>query len=111
MPTANRSAGRDVQIYDVNDPTTALGGLLLTDGVTNASSYSMVDIVCIFDPQYFLRDKGGMTIQRDNHPLHAEKYCIVTSGSISVNDELWLVRTNSAVTGTDIAASHDAVRE
>ena len=70
-----------------------------------------------------------MTIQRDDHPLHAGKYYIVTSGgllarlhnqggaeceylgSIRVNDEPWLVRTISQKTGTGVAAFRDAVRE
>jgi len=80
MPAPNRSGGRNVHIYDVDDPATVLGGLFLTDGVTNANFYSMVDIVCIFDSLYFLRDEAGMTIQGDDHLLHAGKYYIVTSG-------------------------------
>jgi len=66
MPAPNRSAGRNVHIYDASDPATVLDGLILTDGVTNANFYSMIDIVCIFGDQYFLRDKGGTTIERDD---------------------------------------------
>ena len=121
MPASNRSVGRNVHIYDANDPATVLGGLILTDGGTNANFYSMVDIVCFFDSQYFLRG-------RYDHPLHAGKYYIVTVvrllhdcttgplpseylGSISVNGELWPVRAISANTGTHIAAFRDAIRE
>jgi hypothetical protein len=129
MPAPDRSAGRNVHIYDANDPDTVLGGLVLTNGVTNANFYSMVDIVCIFTSQYFLREEAGTIIQRDDHPLHAGKYYIVTSGrllaqlhnqagaeceylgSISVNNDPWLVRTISQKTGTCIAAFRDAVRE
>jgi len=74
MPPADRSAGRNVHIYDANDPDTALGGLILTNGVTNANFYSMVDIICIFDGQYFLRDEGGATIERDCRSLQPGKY-------------------------------------
>jgi hypothetical protein len=80
MQAANRSVGRDVHIYDAKDPDTVLGGLVLTNGVTNANFYSMVEIFCIFDSDYFLRDEGGTTIQRDNHPLHPGKYYILTNG-------------------------------
>ena len=129
MPAPNRSAGRNVHIYDVNDLATVLGGLFVTDGVTNANFYSMVDIACIFDSQCFLRDDAGMTTRRDGHPLHAGKYYIVTSGkslarlhhqvvaeyeylgSIGVNNDPWLVRAISADTGTRVAAFRDAVRE
>ena len=45
-PANNRSAPRNVHIYDVNDPATVLGGLILTDGVTNENPYS---IICILD--------------------------------------------------------------
>jgi hypothetical protein len=82
MPAPNRSGGRNVHIYDATDPDTVLGGLVLTNGVTNANFYSMVDIVCILDSQYVLREEAGMTIQRDDHPLHAGKYYIVTSGRL-----------------------------
>ena len=48
MPPINRSAGRNVHIYDANDPTAVLGGLILVNGVTNANFYSMVEILIIF---------------------------------------------------------------
>ncbi|KAI5853023.1 hypothetical protein DFP73DRAFT_523070 [Morchella snyderi] len=62
-------AGCDVHIYDVVDPATVLGGLILTNGVTSASFYLMVEIIFIFDTNYFLRDEGGTTDQIDNYPL------------------------------------------
>jgi hypothetical protein len=79
MPVPNRSGGRNVYIYDATDPDTVLGGLVLTNGVTNANFYY---IVCILDSQCFLREQAGVTIQRDDHPLHAGKYYIVTSGRL-----------------------------
>ena len=80
MLAINRSAGRDVHIYDVKDPNTALGGLILTNGVTNANFYSMIEIFCIFDSVFFLRDEGGTVIQRDGDPLRPSKYYILTDG-------------------------------
>jgi hypothetical protein len=79
MSAANRSAGRDVHIYDARDPDTVLGGLILTNGVTNANFHSMVEIFCIFDSAYFLRDEGGVKIQRDDHPLRPGKYYVFTN--------------------------------
>jgi hypothetical protein len=48
--------------------TTVLGGLILTNGVTNANLNSMVEIIFVFERDYFLRDGGarrfkGITIQ------------------------------------------------
>jgi hypothetical protein len=83
MSVPNRSAGRDVHIYDVKDPDTVIGGLVLTNGITNANFYSMVEIICIFDSIYFLRDEYGTTIQRDDSSLHPGKYYILTSGMFS----------------------------
>lgn len=86
MSITNRSAGRDVHIYNAKDPTTVLGGLILTSGVTNANFYSMVEIIFIFDLEYFLQDKAGTMIQRDNHPLQPGNYYILTKGT-------WLARS------------------
>ena len=69
MPAINRSVGRNVHIYDVNGPATVLGGPIPTNEETNANLYSMVDIICIFNDQYFLRGDCGTTIKRDDHPV------------------------------------------
>ncbi|KAH0547708.1 hypothetical protein FGG08_000197 [Glutinoglossum americanum] len=119
MSVANRSAGRNIHIYDAKDPDVVLGGLILTNGVTNANFYSMVEIFCIFDSSYFLRDEDGITIQRDDYPLHPGKYFILTNataknkypGSITISNEPWLARTVSAASGTRAASFRDAVRQ
>src|SRR5438045_5874803 len=69
MPSVNRLAGRDVHIYDANDPTAVLGGLILSNGVTNANFYFMVGILFIFGSKFSIRDEGRTTIQKDNQPL------------------------------------------
>jgi hypothetical protein len=79
MAPTNRSAGRNVHICDINDPTTVLGGLILTNGVTNANFYSMVEILFIFTGTFFLRDEDDTKIERDDDPLQPGKYCIVTT--------------------------------
>ena len=82
MPPADRSEGRNVHIYDTNHPTTVLGGLILTNGVTNANLYSMVEIIVIFKGPFFLRNEGGAEITKNNNPL---KYYIVATGGLLHN--------------------------
>ncbi|KAH0556717.1 hypothetical protein GP486_005493 [Trichoglossum hirsutum] len=110
MSVLNRSAGRDIHIYEAKNPDTLIGGLILTNGMTNANFYSMVEIICIFDGTYFLRDEYGTIIQRDGSPLHSGKYYILTSGSMTLSDESWLVRTVSLASGSRVAGFRDAVR-
>ena len=95
MCMCDRSIGRDVHIYSAKDTSTVLGGLRLTNGITNANFYSMVEIVFIFDNDYTLSSETGATVQRDDHPLQAGKYFINTAGPVRVNNEPWLVRTRS----------------
>ena len=64
----------------MNDSVTVLGGLSLTNGVTSANFYLMVEIIFIFGSNYFLRDEGGITIQRDDYPLQPGNFYIVTNG-------------------------------
>ena len=110
MPS--RALGRNVHIYSARDTNTVLGGLVATDGMTNADFYSMVEISFIFDNDYTLcRKKSGTTVQRDNHPLQAGKYIINTAGSLKVNNEPWLVRTRSVVAGAPTKEFYNAVRE
>jgi hypothetical protein len=80
MPPVDRSEGRNVHIYDANHPTTVLGGLILTNGVTNANLYSMVEIIVIFNGPFFLRNDGDVEITKNNHPLQPGKYYIVATG-------------------------------
>jgi hypothetical protein len=75
----NRSAGRNVHIYDANDPTTVLGGLTLTNGVTNANFYSMMEILFIFTGIFFLRDEDHINIEKDSHPLQPGKYYVIAA--------------------------------
>jgi hypothetical protein len=84
MP-ANRSAGRDVHVYNNNNRTTVLGGLILSPGVTNANFYAMIRIFVEFTPRHFsrtfsLRNQSRITIQENHQPLQPGNYYIVTSG-------------------------------
>ena len=83
MSAVNRSAGRDVHIYDANDPATVLGGLILTKGVTNANFYSMLEIFILLSCEYFLRhgDERDTRVPRDGQLLAPGNYYIVTNGT------------------------------
>ncbi|XTI87543.1 hypothetical protein V2W45_1389912 [Cenococcum geophilum] len=56
MPLLVRSGGRNVRLYGANDPTTELGGLFLTNGITNADFYSMVEIIIKFESEGWRKD-------------------------------------------------------
>ena len=80
MPPTNRSLGRNVHIYDAKHPDSVIGGLVLTNGVTNDNFYSMIEILIIFTSAFLLRDEGGTEIKKDNRPLQLGKYYIVATG-------------------------------
>jgi hypothetical protein len=82
MPPIDRSFGRNVHIYDANSPNTVLGGLVLTNGVTNGNFYLMVKILIIFTSAFLLRDEAGTEIKKDDRPLQLGKYYIVTTGEL-----------------------------
>ncbi|KIW78778.1 hypothetical protein Z517_08617 [Fonsecaea pedrosoi CBS 271.37] len=110
MPTGDRSAGRNVYIYDLNDRTTVIGGLILQPGVTNANFYAMIEIIVIFEGPFFLQNENETKIEKDDYPLQPGNYYIVTTSSFRLNDEPWLVRTISLATGSRVAAFAEAVR-
>jgi hypothetical protein len=111
MPPANRSRRRNVHIYDFTDsnsldsslePKVLLGGLILTDGITNANLYSMLDVFIFceeslfrdLEKPFFLGDEGpffledeepfsllneeGTRVEKDDHPLQPGNYYIVS---------------------------------
>ncbi|KAH8154385.1 uncharacterized protein LAJ45_00912 [Morchella importuna] len=109
---SNRSLGRDIHIYAASDPTgPVLGGLILTNGVTNVNLYSMVDIILTISSIYHLQDARRSQLDRDDNPLQPGNYYVVTDGSISINDETCLTRTISLGTGPRTADFRKAVRE
>jgi hypothetical protein len=75
MPSADRSAWRDVLLYDSNDLMTILGGLRVTNGVTNINFYSMAEILFILKDTFSLQDEDGVTVQKDG-PLQQGNYYI-----------------------------------
>ena len=81
MPV-DRSLGRDVFIYDAKDPDEVLGGLILTNGVTNANFHSMVEILIIFGGGFSLLNDSGTKINRDDNPLQPGNYFIDADGRL-----------------------------
>jgi hypothetical protein len=68
--------------------------MILTNGVTNANFYSMVEIIFLFTSKFELRDEGDARIERDDGPLQPGNYYITASGKslcILVCLVAWLV--------------------
>ncbi|KAI9877963.1 MAG: hypothetical protein M1830_002331 [Pleopsidium flavum] len=111
MPATNRVEGRNVHIYDAKDPSKSLGGLILTDGITNANFYAMIDILFIFESTFILRlNNGNKTVPKNRDALQQGNYHIVTTDTFLVNNEPWLIRTISRSTGTRSPEFRDAIR-
>ena len=110
MSARDRSAGRNVHIYDLNDPTTKIGGLLLLPGVTNANFYAMIEIIVIFESPFCLQDENGTKIERDDHPLQPGNYYIVATSPFQLNNEPLVTRIISQATGYRVEAFREAVR-
>jgi hypothetical protein len=111
MSSADRSAWRNTFIYDSNNRDTVLGGLWATPGITNANLYSMLEIFCLFSNPFELRDEDGRLVEKDEAQLQAGNYYIGTEGTITLTDEVPLLRTISLQSGTRVAAFRDEVRE
>lgn len=79
-----RSVGRNVHIYDAREPNQELGGLLLTNGVTNENLYDMIDIILIIHGTFILQHNSNnlaaSEVPKDNTSLQPGDYYIVTAG-------------------------------
>jgi len=84
MAPRDRSRGRDVHIYDIKDPSTVLGGLILENGVTNANFYLMVEIIVLFSSDFELQHEGNTKIEKDNDPLRPGNYYINAIGKFYI---------------------------
>jgi hypothetical protein len=85
-----------------NNPSVALGGLVLNKGVTNKIFYAMLEVLlvvpnknsgCIMtldddQPFFSLKDSAGNVIPRDDSPLNPGDYFIIAKGR---NDHLSFV--------------------
>ena len=82
MPPQNRSAGRDVHIFDTHDRSTSIGGLILTEGVTNSNLYTMIEIFVLFNSEYVLRNESDVEMGKDASPLLPGNYYIDSRGTL-----------------------------
>ena len=83
-PTGARALPRTVFLYDLRDPSTLLGGLVLTHGVTNANFYLMVDILLVSSTYFLRKDGKSEKLPRDNNALLPGIYFIVADGMRSI---------------------------
>ena len=72
----NRAAGRDVFFFDLRNPEEVLGGLVLTDGITNRNFYSMLEILLVHEDPWLLHNENKLLVEKDDHPLQPGKYYI-----------------------------------
>ena len=74
----NRTARRNVHIYDAKDRLKLLGGLRVNNGVTNSNLHSMLEMCYHLDPGYSIMDeKDGVVLQRNNEePLAIGNYYV-----------------------------------
>ncbi|RPA89310.1 hypothetical protein L873DRAFT_1722478 [Choiromyces venosus 120613-1] len=111
MLPVDRSAMRNTFIYASDNPGIVLGGLWVTPGITNANFHSMPQIFCLFSDTFELRDHNGQLVERDEAQLQPGNYYIATKGTITLTNEVPLLRTISLQSGTRTASFRDEVRE
>ncbi|KAK3168476.1 hypothetical protein OEA41_004924 [Lepraria neglecta] len=105
---ADRSIGRNVHLYDAKDRVTLLGGLILTNGVTKANFYSMVENFLLFQSSFSIEHETSATLEKNEEPLPRGDYYVV--GSFTVSKEPFLTRTISLSTGSRLQSFRDEIR-
>lgn len=75
-PLPSRAEGRDVHVFNAGDPNTAIGGLFLTNGITNSTLYAIVEIIVVIKSDFILRNEVNTTLIRDDAPLQPGNYYI-----------------------------------
>lgn len=78
MPVSNRSARRNVHIFDARDQSSSIGGLRVSNGVTYANFHAMIEIFVLFDGDYTLQNESGITVEKNESPLQPGNYYIVS---------------------------------
>ncbi|KAG0135875.1 hypothetical protein HOY82DRAFT_479715, partial [Tuber indicum] len=86
-----------------------LGGLYASHGITNDNFYSMVEIICPFSDTFDLHNDNGQLIERDDEQLQPGNYYIATNDSITLTEEVLLLRTTSMQSGTRTKLYSEAV--
>jgi len=80
VPSSERSAYRNLFIYDSDNRDTVLGGLFISPGMTNINLYSWVEIICIFRAPFTIQYDNQQPVPADENALTPGNYYIVTSG-------------------------------
>jgi len=80
MVAVNRSTIHNTFIYSSDDLNVLLGGLWVTEGITNANLYFMIEIFCTFSDNFDLQYHCGPLVERDNSQLQPGDYFVVTNG-------------------------------
>ncbi|KFX87736.1 hypothetical protein O988_09305 [Pseudogymnoascus sp. VKM F-3808] len=111
MPGFNRSAGRNLHLFNSTDKDTVIGGLILTNGVTNSLLYAMVEIIVVFSGEFTLQNKEKITIPRDDAQVVPGDYFIHAADPFELNNETPLLRTISHGTGSRTKVFCDEVRQ
>ncbi|KAG0123258.1 hypothetical protein HOY82DRAFT_674012 [Tuber indicum] len=106
----DRSTIRNTFLYTSDDRDTQLGGVYASPGITNDNFHSMVEIICLFSDTFELCDDNGQLVGRDDKQLQPGDYYIATNGSITLTEEVPLLRTTSTLSGTRTKSFSEAVR-
>ncbi len=123
----NRSALRDVFIWDLedNEDRIPLGGLVLSNGITNQDFHEMLRIILITSSDCILQDDYGGLLPEDDQALRPGNYYISANkievnficsilfsliNILKVNNEMVYQRGASITTGPRVEAFKDAVR-
>lgn len=69
-----RSRGHTVFIYNAKGENEELGGLGMTQGITNKNFYDMLEILLVFNSPYNLTLAGGDTGPKDGRKM-VERWC------------------------------------
>lgn len=76
MPPHDRSGGRTIHIFNMGDRNSTIGGLVLTDGITNTNLYAMVEIILIITSEFSLQNESDVIIEKDGSLLQPGNYYI-----------------------------------
>ncbi|KAG0638809.1 hypothetical protein HOY80DRAFT_129340 [Tuber brumale] len=83
MPPVDRSALRNTYIYGSKNRTAVLGGLWVTNSVTNADLYSILEIFCSISSSYSLNDDSEHVVGRNGQQLQPGNYYIGLESLVS----------------------------
>ena len=83
---------------------------MLTSGITNHNFYCMIDIVLLISSTYQLQNQNGDDVPRNAEPLLPGHYLVVADGTVELNNEYVVPRTESLSGGTRVQCFRNEVR-